>query len=69
MNKENTLTRDQIQNKYIEWYIDSSNLEMLILDVKHMMANDLDMLDDVELVKEVKRYAPELIEGITLSIK
>ena len=68
MNKENTLTRDQIQQKYIDNFIDSCNLKELIEIVANQMADDLDMLDDVELVKEVKHYAPELIEGITLSI-
>lgn len=68
MNKENTLTRDQIQHLYITEFIDSQELEDLRLIVYTQMKDDLDMLDDVELVKEVKYYAPELVEGITLSI-
>ena len=69
MNKENTLTRDQIQQNYIVWFVDSTELDDLIQIVSQQMDDDLDMLDDVELVKEVKHYAPDLIEGITLSIK
>ena len=68
MNKENTLTRDQIQQKYINWFIDGCELDALIEIVATQMSEDLDMLDDRELVKEVKHYAPDLIEGITLSI-
>ena len=68
MNKENTLTRDQIQQLYIDWFVDGCDLKTLIDIVADQMKDDLLMLDDKELVKEVKTYAPELIEGITLSI-
>tara|TARA_B100002051_G_scaffold204904_1_gene195282 strand:+ start:120 stop:329 length:210 start_codon:yes stop_codon:yes gene_type:complete len=69
MNYENTLTRDQIQTKYIEWYIETSTLEQLKDDVRGMLSNDLDMLDNVELLREVRGYAPELIpDNITLAI-
>ena len=68
MNKENTLTRDQIQQLYIDWFVDGCDLKTLIDIVSDQMKDDLLMLDDKELVKEVKTYAPELIEGITLSI-
>ena len=68
MKKENTLTRDQIQQLYIDWFVDGCDLKTLIDIVADQMKDDLLMLDDKELVKEVKTYAPELIEGITLSI-
>ena len=68
MNKENTLTRDQIQERYIRDFVHNCELEDLQRIVFTQMKDDLDMLDDKELVKEVKYYAPELIEGITLSV-
>ena len=68
MNRENTKDRDQIQAEYIDWYIDSLELEDLIDIVKTQMIDDLGMLDDVELVKEVKHYAPDLVDNITLMV-
>ena len=70
MNKENTLTRDELQSKYIEWFIYSSTLEQLIDAVRSDMSRDLGDLSDVELVKEIKDYAPHLIpDNITLSVQ
>ena len=69
MNKDKTLNRDQIESMYIEWYIEGSSLEDLQNDVRGTLRDDLSMLDDVELLKEVKRYAPGLVpDNITLSI-
>ena len=68
MNRENTKDRDQIQREYIQWYIENLSVEELIELVYKQMDEDLDMLDDVELVKEVKHYAPELVENITLMV-
>ena len=69
MNKDKTLNRDQIESMYIEWYIEGSSLEDLQNDVRGTLLDDLSMLDDVELLKEVKRYAPGLVpDNITLSI-
>ena len=68
MNRENTKDRKQIQREYIEWYINDCTLEDLIDDVKRQMKQDLDMLDDVELVQEVKAFAPEIVENITLMV-
>ena len=61
VNRENTKDRDQIQREYIQWYIESLTKEDLIELVYKQMDEDLDMLDDVELVKEVKHYAPDLV--------
>ena len=69
MNKENTLNRDQIQAAYIKWFLDGTTLAELQEIVETDMHEDLSDLTDVELVKEVKYFAPELVEGITLSIK
>ena len=68
MNRDNTKDRDQIQREYIQWYIENLSVEELIELVYKQMDEDLDMLDDVELVKEVKHYAPELVENITLMV-
>ena len=68
MNKENTLTRDEIQAAYIKWFIDGTTFAELQEIVETDMHEDLSDLTDVELVKEVKYFAPELVEGITLSI-
>ncbi len=68
MNRGNTKDRDQIQAEYIQWYIGGLSVEDLKELVYKQMDEDLDMLDDVELVKEVKHYASELVENITLMI-
>ena len=69
MNKESTLSRDEIQAAYIKWFLDSTTLSELVEIVETDMHQDLSELTDVELVKEVKYFAPELVEGITLSIE
>ena len=68
MNKDKTLTRDQIQQMYIQWDLDQMNIDELKQYFINMQNAELDSLEDTELVIEVKHYAPELIEGITLSI-
>ena len=68
LNPDKTLTRDQIQQLYIEWYIDGASLSELQEAVMLQMSYDLDDLDDKELVKEVRRYAPEIIANLTLSV-
>ena len=68
MNRKNTKDRDQVQREYIQWYIESLTEEDLIELVYKQMDEDLDMLDDVELVKEVKHYAPDLVDNITLLV-
>ena len=68
MNSENTLTRKQIQEKYIHWDLEQmsvADLEEFFVNTQNMMLDDL---DDVELVKEVKHFAPFLVENITLSV-
>ena len=68
MNPENTLTREQIQEKYIQWDLNqmsNDQLRQFFIDTQNRELGDL---DDIELVKEVKHYAPQLIENITLSI-
>ena len=68
MNKNNTKTRDQIQEEYIQWDVDQmsvDDLKQFFIDTQNRELNDL---DDDELVIEVKQFAPQLIENITLSI-
>ena len=68
MNPENYLTREQIQEKYIEWDLNemsNDQLRQFFIDTQN---RELDDLDDIELVKEVKHYAPHLIENITLAV-
>jgi|21_taG_2_1085346.scaffolds.fasta_scaffold87376_2 hypothetical protein len=67
-NLNKTLTRDQIQQLYIDWYLEGATLTDLQESVAMQMAEDLDLLSDTELAKEVKHYAPDLIENITLLI-
>ena len=68
MNKNNTKTREQIQEEYIEWDLN----QMSVDDLKDFFIvtqnRELNDLDDDELVIEVKQFAPQLIENITLSI-
>ena len=68
MNPEKTLTREQIQEKYIQWDLNQMTEEDLRDFFIVTQNRELNDLDDVELVKEVKHYAPQLIENITLSI-
>ena len=41
------------------------DLEEFFVNTQTMMLDDL---DDVELVKEVKHFAPHIVENITLSV-
>ena len=68
MNRENTKDRDQIQTEYVDWFIDGLDIKEMMRIISDQMHEDLDMLDDVELVKEVKHYAPEIVENITLMV-
>ena len=68
MNPENYLTREQIQEKYIEWDLNemsNDQLRQFFIDTQN---RELDDLDDIELVKEVKAFAPHLLEHITLAV-
>ena len=68
MNPNNTLTREQIQDKYIEWDLNQMTHDDLRQFFINTQQAELDDLDDIELVKEVKHYAPQLIENITLKV-
>ena len=68
MNKNNTKTREQIQEEYIQWDVNQmsiDDLKQFFIDTQNRELGDL---DDDELVIEVKQFAPQLIENITLSI-
>ena len=56
-------SRNELQQEYIDWYLDGTSREDLEQVVATQMWDDLDMLDDDELIKEVKEYAPELLEN------
>ena len=68
MNRENTKDRDEIQAEYIEWFIDGADRSELEECVRMQMQDDLEMLEDKELVKEVKHFAPHIVENLTLLI-
>ena len=68
MNKNNTKTRFQIQEEYIEWDLNQMTEEDLRDFFIVTQNRELNDLDDDELVIEVKQYAPQLVENITLSI-
>ena len=55
-------SRNELQQDYVDWFIDGCGLKTLIRIVSDQMADNLDMLDDDELFKEVKEYAPELLD-------
>ena len=63
LKNDTTLNRDSIQQLYIDWYLEGASLSELQEAVAMQMSEDLDLLDDDELVTEVKHYAPELFEG------
>ena len=68
MNSEKFPTRDQIQEKFIQWDLEQMSVDDLKEYFINMQNAELASLDDVELVKEVQHYAPELIEGLTLAV-
>ena len=68
VNRENTKDRDQVQTEYVDWFIDGLDIKEMMRIISDQMHEDLDMLDDVELVKEVKHYAPDLVDNITLLV-
>ena len=68
MNKNNTKTREQIQEEYIQWDLNQMTEEDLRDFFIVTQNRELNDLDDDELVIEVKQYAPQLVENITLSI-
>ena len=68
MNKNNTKTREQIQEEYIEWDLNQMTEEDLRDFFIVTQNRELNDLDDDELVEDVKQYAPHLVENITLSI-
>ena len=68
MNKNNTKTREQIQEEYIQWDLNQMTEEDLRDFFIVIQNRELNDLDDTELVEDVKQYAPHLIENITLSI-
>ena len=68
MNKNNTKTRFQIQEEYIQWDLNQMTEEDLRDFFIVTQNRELNDLDDDELVIEVKQYAPQLVENITLSI-
>ena len=68
MNKDKTKTRGQIIQEYIDWYIDGATMSELCEVVATQMWDDLDMLSDAELVQDVRRYAPHIVDNLTLSL-
>jgi len=68
MNREKTKDRAQIQQEYVDWYVNGLSITDMMRQIADEMHDDLDMLDDKELVKEVKCYAPEIVENLTLMI-
>lgn len=63
----NNLTRDQLQENYILWDLNQMSNEDLRQFFIDTQIRELDDLDDNELVEEVKRFAPQLVENITLN--
>ena len=68
MNRANTKTREQIIQEYIDWYIEGATLAELQDAVAQQMWDDLDSLPTAELVQDIRQYAPEIVENITLAI-
>ena len=68
MNRANTKTREQIIQEYIDWYIEGATLAELQDAVAQQMWDDLDSLPASELVQDIRQYAPEIVENITLAI-
>ena len=68
MNRDKTKDRDQIQQEYVDWFVNGLSITEMMRLIAEQMHEDLDMLDDKELVKEVKCYAPDIVENLTLMI-
>jgi len=56
------MNRQAIQIAYIEDAVDHMSVEELVWFAKMRMKEDLDLLDDEELIAEVRDLAPELLE-------
>ena len=65
MNNINTVTRDQIQAAYIQWFLDGTTLAELQEIVESDMHEDLIELSDEELITEVTYFAPDLVKQFT----
>jgi hypothetical protein len=68
MNWDKTKTREQIIQEYIDWYIEGATLSELQEAVAQQMWDDLDSLPVSELVHDIRQYAPEIVENITLAV-
>jgi len=68
MNKDKTKTRGQIIQEYIDWYIEGATISELQEAIATQMWDDLDMLSDAELVRDVRQYAPHIVDNMTLSL-
>ena len=68
MNKDKTKTRGQIIQEYIDWYIEGATISELQEVIATQMWDDLDMLSDAELVRDVRQYAPHIVDNMTLSL-
>ncbi len=68
MNWDKTKTREQIIQEYIDWYIEGATLSELQEAVAQQMWDDLDSLPVFELVHDIRQYAPEIVENITLAV-
>ena len=68
MNWDKTKTRSQIIQEYIDWYIEGATLSELQEVVAQQMWDDLDTLTVSELIRDIKQYAPEIVENITLAV-
>ena len=67
MNRDKTKDRLQVQCEYIDWFIEGLSVKDMKAIIYDQMKEDLDMLDNAELVQEVRHYAPELVDNITLA--
>jgi len=56
------MDRKVIQIAYIEDAVERMSVEELVWFAKMRMKEDLDLLDDEELIAEVRDLAPELLE-------
>ena len=53
MNRDKTKDRAQIQQEYVDWYVNGLSITDMMRQIADEMHDDLNMLDDKELVKEL----------------
>ena len=67
MDMEGKVTRSDIEAAYAECIVEGLDMESLILEAIDGLKNKMSALDDSELVEEMQRFCPHVLEELLLS--